>query len=278
MRYWSTTHKQWQTLIVDSHAATALRPNRPRPDFAPDEMQEGKVLYFEQADNLSGAANYRMHIAEVSADRLVFDIENVSVMRYLFLTLFSPGEMQSIYFLDRESDDVWRYYGIAASDETPAGWPRAGTCGFFDQPRRCVLSLPGRDSHRPGASGGAMNFSARSLRGCSRLGRLPWRRGAVRLLVGTAIVAATLAAGAIHYIYFDRANLPDLEAFSRFELPTIGHVYDVNGRPFIEMASEYREITHLRGGPAHCPRRPPGRGGQELLLAITESTTPASPA
>jgi hypothetical protein len=113
MRYWSTTHKQWQTLIVDSHAATASRPNQPRPDFAPDEMREGKVLYFEQADNLSGVANYRMHIAEVSADRLVFDVENVSTMRYLFLTLFSPGVMQSIYFLDRESDDVWRYYSIA---------------------------------------------------------------------------------------------------------------------------------------------------------------------
>ena len=88
-----------------------------------------------------------------------------------------------------------------------------------------------------------MNFSARSLRGCSRLARLPWRRGAVRALVGAAIIAATLVAGATHYIYFDRTNLPDLEAFSRFELPTIGHVYDVNGGPFIEMASEYREIT-----------------------------------
>ena len=113
MRYWSTTHKQWQTLIVDSHAATASLPNQPRPDFAPDEMQEGKVLYFEQADNLSGAANYRMHVAEVSADRLVFDIENVSIVRYFFMTLYHPGEMQSIYFLDRESDDVWRYYSIA---------------------------------------------------------------------------------------------------------------------------------------------------------------------
>jgi penicillin-binding protein 1A len=88
-----------------------------------------------------------------------------------------------------------------------------------------------------------MNLSQRFRDGCRRLGRLPWRRGLVRLLVGTAIVAATLVAGAIHYIYFDRTNLPDLEAFSRFELPTIGHVYDVNGRPFIEMASEYREIT-----------------------------------
>jgi len=84
--------------------------------------------------------------------------------------------------------------------------------------------------------------TSRRIRG-SRLGRLPWRRGAVRVLVCTAIVAATLVAGGIQYIYFDRTNLPDLEAFNRFELPTIGHVYDLNGRPLIEMASEYRQIT-----------------------------------
>jgi len=112
MRYWSTTHQQWQTLIVQAHALTGPQPTRRRPDFTSDEMQEGKVFYLEQTDNLSGAANYRMHMAEVSADRLVFDIENVSVMRYFFLTLFSPGEMQSIYFLDRESENVWRYYSI----------------------------------------------------------------------------------------------------------------------------------------------------------------------
>ena len=113
MRYWSTTHQHWQTLIVEAHALSGLQPARRRQDFSSDELQEGKVLYLEQADNLSGAATYRMHMAEVSADRLVFDVENVSVMRYFFVTLFSPGEMQSIYFLDRESDSVWRYYSIA---------------------------------------------------------------------------------------------------------------------------------------------------------------------
>ena len=83
----------------------------------------------------------------------------------------------------------------------------------------------------------------------SRFGRLPWRRGAGRVLVGTAIVAATLVAGAIRYIYFDRSNLPDLEAFSRFEFPTIGHVYDVNGQTLVEMASEYRQITRYEDIP-----------------------------
>jgi len=56
-------------------------------------------------------------------------------------------------------------------------------------------------------------------------------------------------AGVIGYICFDRSNLPDLEAFSRFEFPTIGHIYDVNGRPLIEMASEYRQITRYEDIP-----------------------------
>jgi hypothetical protein len=112
MRYWSTTHKQWQTLIENAQALTAAQTGNRRQDFTPDEMKEGQVLYLEQVDNLSGTAIYRMHIAVASADRLVFDVENVSVMRYFFVTLFHPGEMQSIYFLDRESDSVWRYYSM----------------------------------------------------------------------------------------------------------------------------------------------------------------------
>ena len=112
MRYWSTTHQQWQTLIVSAYALTAPPRGRRRPDFTPDDLRAGTALYLEQADNLSGAATYRMRVTEASADRLVFNVENVSVMRYLFMTFFDPGEMQSVYFLNRESDDVWRYYGI----------------------------------------------------------------------------------------------------------------------------------------------------------------------
>jgi len=118
MRYWSTTHKRWQTLIVDSYALTDLQPAQRRQDFTPDEMKEGKLLYFEQVDNLSGKSVYRMHIAEASAERLVFDVENVSTVRYLFIPLLHPGEMQSIYFLDRESENVWRYYNIVRSGKT----------------------------------------------------------------------------------------------------------------------------------------------------------------
>jgi len=112
MRYWSTTHQRWQTLVESAHALTGAQGVR-RQDFTAAEMTAGTELYLEQVDNLSGAAIYRMRIDEASPNRLVFDVENVSTMRYFLITLFHPGEIQSIYFLDRESDDVWRCYSIA---------------------------------------------------------------------------------------------------------------------------------------------------------------------
>ncbi len=118
MRYWSTTHKRWQTLVVDAYALTDLQPAQHREDFTPDEMKEGKTLYFQQVDNLSGKAIYRMHIAQASADRLVVNVENVSTIRYFFIPILHPGEIQSVYFLDRESDNVWRYYNIVRTGKS----------------------------------------------------------------------------------------------------------------------------------------------------------------
>lgn len=112
VRYWSTTHQRWRTLISDAYALADPQFGHRRGDFTPDEMKEGTVLYFQQVDNLSGKAIYRMHIEKASADRIVFDIENVGTMRYFFISIVPPGELQSIYYLDRESDHVWRYYSI----------------------------------------------------------------------------------------------------------------------------------------------------------------------
>ena len=112
--YWSTTHQKWQPMIVDAYAVTGAKGQR-RKDFSPDEISEGSVSYYQQTDNLSGKAMYRMHIIASSPDRLVFETENISTMRYLLIPLFGPGDLQSIYFLDRESsrsNDVWRYYSL----------------------------------------------------------------------------------------------------------------------------------------------------------------------
>lgn len=47
----------------------------------------------------------------------------------------------------------------------------------------------------------------------------------------------------VHHVYFDRSNLPDLEPFIRFEPPTIGRIYDTQGKVLIELAREYRQVV-----------------------------------
>ncbi|HWW85893.1 MAG TPA: transglycosylase domain-containing protein, partial [Vicinamibacterales bacterium] len=82
------------------------------------------------------------------------------------------------------------------------------------------------------------------------------RRGVVVLLAGAALGAVAWAGAALfaisawHHLYFDRRNVPDLEAFTRFEFPTIGHVYDTTGQPLIELARESRQITQYADIPS----------------------------
>ena len=110
--YWSTTEKRWQPLIL---AASALvGPGAEvRPDFGPQEVVANRTLWAEEEDNLLGKATYRIQIMEAGDNRLVFATENHTPLRFLGLPIFSPGEFQSICFLDRESKDVWRYYSLA---------------------------------------------------------------------------------------------------------------------------------------------------------------------
>jgi membrane carboxypeptidase/penicillin-binding protein len=83
-----------------------------------------------------------------------------------------------------------------------------------------------------------------------RTGGSPWRRRVARLLLTSAVLAGAASLSvvlfvgtALYHAYFDRTNLPDPGPFTRFEFPSIGHVYDANGQPLIELAREYRTIT-----------------------------------
>ena len=113
IRYWSTTHQSWRTLITSATALEGSTGGHHRKDFSPDELSAGRTLYFEQEDNLTGKATYQLQVRSVSPDRMVFDTTNISTMRYMFLPIFHPGEVQSIYFLDHEDDDVWRFYSMS---------------------------------------------------------------------------------------------------------------------------------------------------------------------
>ena len=76
-------------------------------------------------------------------------------------------------------------------------------------------------------------MATRAIR-ISRYTQTRWRRSAAGLLLFTTLITATVVGIGFYHIYLDRTNLPDLEPFVRFDFPTIGHVYDINGQPLIE--------------------------------------------
>ena len=112
MRYWSTTRQSWRKLIV-SASALAGPGGSARPDFSAADLAPGSIRYFQQNDSLAGKATYSLQVVSASPDRLVFETENVTGLHYMLMPLFPPHGLQAIYFLNRESPGIWRYYSLA---------------------------------------------------------------------------------------------------------------------------------------------------------------------
>lgn len=85
----------------------------------------------------------------------------------------------------------------------------------------------------------SFQWATRKIR-CIHLGGLRWQRYIVRLLIISMVMGGTLVAMGLYHVYFDRSDLPDIETLTRFGFPAVGHVYDANGQPLIEIAREYR--------------------------------------
>ena len=114
IRYWSVWDKRWENLIMGASALSGPDATLLRADFQVDEMISGADLYFVQNDNRStDTVVYRLRVREIAPDRLVVETENVSAVRYLLLPLASPGDLQVLYFLERQTSNEWGYYSLA---------------------------------------------------------------------------------------------------------------------------------------------------------------------
>src|SRR5258708_15767848 len=71
----------------------------------------------------------------------------------------------------------------------------------------------------------------------------------LRIASMLAAVPLVLILCGIIYISYNRVDLPDLDAFLRFEPPTMGHIYDANGHVLIELGRERREIIQYKNIP-----------------------------
>jgi hypothetical protein len=113
VRYWSVTDRAWQPLVLDASALKGPDAALRRPDFSAVELRSGANLYYVQRDNRSaGGVVYRMRLRQSASARIVIETENVAPVRFFVMTMFEPGALQSLLYLQRLSTDAWGFYEL----------------------------------------------------------------------------------------------------------------------------------------------------------------------
>ena len=113
VRYWSTTDHGWLPLVTAATALTSADNGQARADFTATELASGRDLIMSQRDNRSASdVIYRMRVRESTDERIVIETENVTPVRWWAVTLFPPGALRSVYYLEQRSPDIWSYYAL----------------------------------------------------------------------------------------------------------------------------------------------------------------------
>ncbi|HTR85154.1 MAG TPA: DUF6675 family protein [Reyranella sp.] len=119
IKFWAITRQQWRPLTMDAwviqnpqEAAKARHPDPVSEQLVPGH----DVLYAEDPD-IGGRTIYRLRVTERTDNRLVITTENITSVRVALFTIFPPGSLQIVSFLDRQGPNTWGLYEIARATE-----------------------------------------------------------------------------------------------------------------------------------------------------------------
>lgn len=116
VRYWSVTDKAWRVLISDATPQEDASGHSRRGDFQPAELKSGQNLFFAQRDTRStNEVIYRIRVREFDNDHMILEQENVSPVRTYLVTVFQPGGLKFLYFLDRRPGANWNLYALLSA-------------------------------------------------------------------------------------------------------------------------------------------------------------------
>ena len=109
IKYWSVTRQQWRPLVLAAAVVDAAGKHLASTLAG---LQPGQqTLFVERAEN-SGDTTYSMRVLERSERRMVVAVDNVSPIKVAILTVFEPGALQTVTFVEHEEGDLWRTYQI----------------------------------------------------------------------------------------------------------------------------------------------------------------------
>lgn len=150
IRYWSISRGAWSDWLSDASALRSTDRASRRPDFSAAELAKGGTFHFmENEGGLTGPRVDRLVVEPVRPDRLVLSMENVSPVRYAFLTMIEPGGSQLWLQLQRAKNGLWRYYGLARAADLPAFLPRDPAKATLNRAAALLRYLAGQPTDAP---------------------------------------------------------------------------------------------------------------------------------
>lgn len=117
MVYWSSSRGRWRNLFEEAVALSEPDRKATRADFIEDDfVPDAELYYWLKEDNPTAGVVYRTLVRERTPSRLVFETVNVTPVKARLLIfraeIAAPGEYRQLYYIERESDDVWHYYSL----------------------------------------------------------------------------------------------------------------------------------------------------------------------
>jgi hypothetical protein len=113
VQYWSTTEQKWRPLVLSASAIASVNSRLPRADYSLAELVTGEDRFYSMTDSRSGrAVTYRLRLSQSQPTGLVVDIANVDAIKQWGITLYAPGGLHTLYFLQKRAPDILAYYSI----------------------------------------------------------------------------------------------------------------------------------------------------------------------
>jgi hypothetical protein len=111
--YWSYSDRKRLVLFPEAYAVDHPGTLKPRADYSVAELRSGNELYFAHSDNRSSTlAPYSLRLLQSSAESFQVQVENVSDLRYLGMTLVAHHDMQWAVAIERLGGGRWGYRSL----------------------------------------------------------------------------------------------------------------------------------------------------------------------
>jgi hypothetical protein len=143
MMYWSVTDKKWGPLAHNASALNGPDPKSRRGDFAATELVPGASLNYWEDDIRSGEIVYRLKVLERTPDRSVITSDNITPVRRFLITLFEPGALQSVLFIQRLRPGVFGAFIVNRTGDGTSALVRGHAESFVNRANALYRQLAG---------------------------------------------------------------------------------------------------------------------------------------